>query len=227
MNPANRLAQASFTVGPAALLGGWLLMRPIDGDLVPGPWWTAAHAVWLVGFTMFGVMAPALRGVAGPLTGGRRAAVDIAVAAALLSVAANVVQLAIDLFAGFTAVDGAAMRALLEQVKGYPGVEALVYSAGAQLFYAALVALAVILAALRRVTPVGAGVTVVGVAVMAVATFQTGRDSALVAVGMALIWLGVLLLGRGPSTGLTAGPSAGPSTGLGTGSTGITGPRAT
>jgi cytochrome c biogenesis protein CcdA len=87
---------------------------------------------------------------------------------------------------------------------------------------------------------VGAGVTVVGVAVMAVATFQTGRDSALVAVGMALIWLGVLLLGRGPSTGLSTGSSTGSSTGpstglgappaagpdLGAGSARIAGPRA-
>ncbi|TDC04585.1 hypothetical protein E1267_22455 [Nonomuraea longispora] len=222
MNPANRLAQASFTAGPAALLGGWLLMRPIDGDLVPGPWWTAAHAVWLAGFVMFGVMTAALRGVAGPVTGGWRVAVDAAVGAAMIGVAANVVQLAIDLYAGFTAVDGAAMRALFERVKGYPGVETLVYSAGATLFFAALVALALILAALRRVTFVGAGVTVVGVAVMAVATFQTGRDAALVAVGMALIWLGVLLLGRGPD----AGPSLGSSAGIGTNSAGIAGPQA-
>ncbi|MFC4113344.1 hypothetical protein [Nonomuraea zeae] len=199
MNPANRLAQASFTAGPAALLGGWLLMRPIDGDLVPGPWWTAAHAVWLAGFLAFGVMTLALRGMAGPVTGGGRAAVTGTVAAALFSVAANVVQLVIDLYAGLTAVDGEAMRAVFDQVKSYPGVELIVYSAGAQLFYAALLALAFLLAALRRVTLVSAVVTASGVLVLAVGTFQSGRDSALVAVGMALMWLGTLLLGRGSS----------------------------
>ncbi|GAA3534464.1 hypothetical protein GCM10022419_012380 [Nonomuraea rosea] len=207
MNPATRLAQVSFTAGPAALLGGWLLMRPIGGDLVPGPWWTAAHAVWLAGFLAFGVMTLALRGMAGPVTGGRRVAVTAAVAAALFSVAANVVQLVIDLYAGLTAVDGEAMRAVFEQVKGYPGVELIVYTAGAQLFYVALLALAVILAALGRVTVVSAVVTATGVVVLAVGMVQTGRISALVAVGMALMWLGTLLLGRGPSA---APPSGAP-----------------
>ncbi|MFG1704379.1 hypothetical protein ACFLIM_14400 [Nonomuraea sp. M3C6] len=199
MNPANRFALASFTAGPAALLCGWLLMRPIDGDLVPGPWWTAAHAVWLAGYLMFAVMTLALRGLARPMTGGRRVAVEVSVAVALFSVAANVAQLAIDLYAGFTAADGEAMRAVFAQVKAYPGVEPVIYSVGPQLFFAALPALAVVLAVSRRVTTVSAVVTAAGVVVLAVGMFQAGRDSALVAVGMALMWLGTLLLGRGPS----------------------------
>ncbi|MEV4172886.1 hypothetical protein [Nonomuraea sp. NPDC049709] len=202
MNPANRLAQISFTAGPAALLGGWFLMRPIDGDLVPGPWWTAAHAVWLAAFLMFGLMTLAMRGLAGPLRGGSRVAVEAVTGVALLGVAANVVQLAIDLYAGFAVADGEAMRALMEQVKGYPGVELIIYGPGAQVFFAALLVLAVILAVLRRVTPVSAVVTAGGVVLLAVATFQEGRGSALVAVGMAVMWLGTLLLGRGPSGGL-------------------------
>ncbi|MEV0385893.1 hypothetical protein [Nonomuraea sp. NPDC050643] len=201
MNPANRLAQISFTAGPAALLAGWVLMRPIEGSLVPGPWWTAAHLVWLAGFLMFAVMTLALRGLAGPVTGGRRVAVEVLTVVALSGVAANAAQLVIDLYAGFAALDGEAMRALFEQVKSYPGVEPVVYGAGAQIFYAALVALAVLLAALRRATPVSAAVTASGVVLLGVATFQDGRGSALVAVGMAVLWLGTLLLGRGPSGG--------------------------
>ncbi|MEV5495936.1 hypothetical protein AB0M50_11120 [Nonomuraea fuscirosea] len=201
MNPANRLAQISFTAGPAALLAGWFLMRPIHGGLEPGPWWTAAHALWLAAFLMFGVMTAAMRGLAGPVTGGRRVAVTALTGLALFSVAANLAQLGIDLYAGFAAADGAALRALLEQVQGYPGVDPLVYGPGAQLFYAALLVQAVLLGVLRRVTPVSAAVTAGGVVLLAAATFMDGRGSNLVAVGMAVLWLGALLLGRGTSAG--------------------------
>ncbi|MFC7588429.1 hypothetical protein ACFQYP_35525 [Nonomuraea antimicrobica] len=130
MNPANRLAQLSFTAGPAALLGGWFLMRPIDGDPQPGPWWTSAHVVWLIGFLMLGLMTLAMRGLAGPVRGGRRVAVEAVTGIALFSVAANLTGLVIDLYAGLTAADEDAMRALMTQVKGYPGVELVVYSPG-------------------------------------------------------------------------------------------------
>ncbi|MEV4069221.1 hypothetical protein [Nonomuraea fuscirosea] len=204
MNPANRLAQISFTAGPAALLAGWFLMRPIHGGLEPGPWWIAAHALWLVAFLMFGVMTAAMRGLAGPVTGGRRVAVTALTGLALLSVAANLAQLGIDLYAGFASADGTAMRALLEQVQGYPGVEPLVYGPGAMLFYAALLVQAVLLGVLRRVTPVSAAVTAGGVVLLAAATFMDGRGSNLVAVGMAVLWLGALLLGRGTSDSETS-----------------------
>jgi hypothetical protein len=201
MNPESRLARISFTAGPAAFLGGWLLMLPLDGDLMPGPWWTAAHAVWLTGFLFFGVMTLALRRMAAPVTGGQRTLVEITSGVALVSVAANVAQLGIDLAAGFTSVDGAAMRAVFDQAAAYPGVAPLVYGAGAQLFFAALPVLAVTLAVLRRVTPVSAAVAVSGVVLLAGATLTDGRSSVLVAVGMALLWLGTLLLGRGPRVG--------------------------
>ncbi|MCP2360384.1 hypothetical protein HD597_007404 [Nonomuraea thailandensis] len=202
MNPANRLAQISFTAGPAALLAGWFLMRPIHGGLEPGPWWTAAHLVWLVAFAMFGLMTLAMRGLAGPVTGGRRVAVEAVTGLALFGVGANLFQLVIDLYTGFAAADGEALRGLLDDVKGYPGVEPVVYGAGAQLFYAAVLAQAIVLAVLGRVTPVSAAVTAGGVVLLAVATFAEGRGSALVALGMAVIWLGTLLLGRGRPGGL-------------------------
>jgi hypothetical protein len=201
MNPESRLARVSFTAGPAAFLGGWLLMLPLDGAAVPGPWWTAAHAVWLTGFLFFATMTLALRRMAAPVTGGRRTLVEIASGVALVSVAANVAQLVIDLVAGFTSADAAAMRALFDQVRAYPGVDPLVYGAGAQLFFLALPVLAVTLAVLRRVTPVSAAVAVSGVVLLAGATLTDGRSSVLVALGMALLWLGTLLLGRGRQVG--------------------------
>ncbi|MEV0995993.1 hypothetical protein [Nonomuraea sp. NPDC050202] len=211
MNPANRLAQISFTAGPAALLAGWFLMRPIHGDLEPGLWWTAAHAVWLAAFVMFGLMTLAMRGLAEPVTGGARVAVQVVTGLALFSVAANLTQLVIDLYTGFAAVDGEALRGLLDDVKAYPGVEPVVYGPGVQLFYAAVLAQAIVLAVLRRVTPVSAAVTAGGVVLLAVATFEEGRGSALVALGMAVLWLGTLLLGRGRSGGLgAAAPSPSP-----------------
>ncbi|MGW3345637.1 hypothetical protein ACWDA3_20190 [Nonomuraea rubra] len=215
MNPANRLAQISFTAGPAALLAGWFLMRPIHGGLEPGPWWTAAHLAWLAAFAMFGLMTLAMRGLAmrdpsRPVTGGRRVAVESVTVLALFGVAANLAQLVIDLYTGFAAADGEALRGLLDDVKGYPGVEPVVYGPGAQLFYAAVLAHAVVLAVLRRVTPVSAAVTAGGVVLLAVATFEAGRNSALVALGMAVLWLGTLLLGRGrPGGAGTATPAPG------------------
>ncbi|MCF6468679.1 hypothetical protein FAF44_09805 [Nonomuraea sp. MG754425] len=199
MNPASRPAQLSFTAGPAALLGGWALLLPVRGGLEPGPWWTAAHLVWLAAFLLLGLMTLAMRGLAEPVTGGRRALVESVTGVAMFGLAANLTQVVIDLYAGFAAVDGPAMRALLAQAKDVPGVEPLVYGAGAQVFYVAVLAQAVVLALLHRVTPAGAAVTVAGVALLVVAAFEEGSGSALVAVGMAMMWLGTLLLGRGPS----------------------------
>jgi hypothetical protein len=197
----------SFTAGPAALLGGWVLMRPIDGDAVPGAWWTAAHTVWLFGFLMFGVMVVRLWQMAAPRTRGQKTAVAAVAGVALLSVAANIAQLSVDLVAGLTRADGAGMKALFEQVKSYPGVEQIVYGVGAQVFFAALLVLAGIMAALRRVTSTSAVLVASGVVVLAVAMFGSGRDSVLVAVGMAVLWLGALLLGRGFSDGGSPNPA--------------------
>ncbi|MFI7124994.1 hypothetical protein ACIBQ1_04830 [Nonomuraea sp. NPDC050153] len=174
----NRLTQISFTAAPATLLAGTLLMRLPDADYVGGPWWAAARAVLLAGFLMFGVMITALRGMGGPVTGGWRAAVDTATGLALLSTAANVVGLAVDLYNRFES----------QRVMAW---EPLVYGAA----FAALVALASVLAALRRVTLVSAVVTATGVAVLIGGLLQP----ALTPVGMALIWLGTLLLSRGPA----------------------------
>ncbi|MER6946123.1 hypothetical protein ABT294_19030 [Nonomuraea sp. NPDC000554] len=191
------VARASFTVAPAAFLGGWVLMRPIGGGLVPGPWWTAAHAVWVVAFLFFGVMLLELRRRAAPDTRGRRVAVEVAVGVGLLSVAVNLVQVAVDLAAGFGAADGEAMRALFERFQGYPGVEVVVYGVGAQLFVGALLVLAVVMAWMRRVTASSAAVVTIGVVVLAVAMLAVGRNSPLVAAGISFLWLGTLLLGRG------------------------------
>ncbi|MEU6997398.1 hypothetical protein [Nonomuraea sp. NPDC046570] len=204
MNPPSRLAALSYTAAPAAFLGGWLLMRPIGGDAVPGPWWTAAHAVWLLAFLMFGVLVVELwrRTGRGGKTG---VAAGVAAGLALLSVAANLTQLGIDLVAGLTSADGQAMHALFDRVQGYPGVE--VAAVGAQLFLPALLALAVIMAVRGRAAPLSAAVVGVGGVVLAVATLAVGRNSPLVAAGISLMWLGTLLLGRDDDRALSAAPS--------------------
>ncbi|MEU6714363.1 hypothetical protein ABZ897_23090 [Nonomuraea sp. NPDC046802] len=200
MNTTNRLARISFTAGPAALLCGWLLMGPVSGEAMPSPWWVAANAAWLAGFLMLGVMTVALRGMARPVSGGRRVVVDTAAGIALLSLAANVAQCAIAVYAAFTASGADGMRTLLDQVRGYPGVEVSLYTAGPQLVYPALVTLAVMLAVLGRVTVVSVAVTAAGVVVLMAGMAQAGQDSALAGVGIALMWLGMLLLGRGTSS---------------------------
>ncbi|MFI6318079.1 hypothetical protein ACIBG8_11200 [Nonomuraea sp. NPDC050556] len=171
----------SFTAAPAALLGGWLLMRPIDGDFVPGFWWTAAHAAWLAAFALFGVMLVELR---------RRGGHPALVWAAMAGAAANAVQLGLDLGSWFP-----------------PGPGVVLLDLTAHLFYVALAALAITMAAGRAVTPISAGLVTVGVAVLELATLTVGGNSPLVAVGMSVLWLGSQLLIR-DSAGQVALPDA-------------------
>ncbi|KAB8195976.1 hypothetical protein FH608_010910 [Nonomuraea phyllanthi] len=225
----NRLTQLSFTAAPAALLAGWLLMRPTGADVVGGPWWTATYVACLAGYLMFGVMTVGLRRLAGPVRGWRRVAVEAAAGVALLGLAATVARLGIGLYAGFAGEPVAAGADFAfapgAGLAGGPGAgfEAVVYGIPAQAFFGALVALAVVLAALGRVTVVSVAVTALGMVVLAAAmfgagaataliagmlgtgaekalavgVFGTGAEAALAAVGLALMWLGTLLLGRG------------------------------
>lgn len=110
-----------FAAAPALFLGGWLLMRPIDGRAEPGGWWTAAHAVWLAGFVLFAAMAPRFREPAGAWTRGQRIALNTGVAVVLLSASANIVQLAVDLAGGFTSANSAELKDAFAGVKDIPG----------------------------------------------------------------------------------------------------------
>lgn len=142
-----------FTAAPALFLGGWLLMRPIDGQSEPGGWWTAAHAVWLAGFVLFAAMGPRFGRIVGARTTGQRIALTASTVIVVVSSLANIVQLVIDLVGGFTSADSAELKNAFSEVKDIPGAEALIYGVGAQLVFVGLIVFAVLAAVVRRATP--------------------------------------------------------------------------
>ena len=184
-----------FAAAPAFFLGGWLLMRPIDGQSEPGAWWTAAHVVWLAGFVLFTVLSLRFRRIAGARTTGQRIAVTASVSIVLLSSLANVVQLSIDLVGGFTAADSAELKDVFAGVKEIPGAEAIIYGIGAQVVFIGLIAFAVLAAVIRSGTPGPAVLVSAGTVVMAVG-MGFGRDHWTVPLGMVCLLAGLTLLGR-------------------------------
>lgn len=184
-----------FAAAPALFLGGWLLMRPIDGRSEPGGWWTAAHAVWLVGFLLFALMGLRFRESVGARTTGQRITLTVSVGTVLLSALANIVQLSIDLVGGFTSANSAELKDAFAGVKDIPGAEAVVYGVGAQVIFVGLVVLAVLAAVVRRGTPASAALVTAGTVVMAVG-MGFGRNHWSVPAGMVCLLAGLALLGR-------------------------------
>ncbi|MFD9871384.1 hypothetical protein ACFXI8_29290 [Streptomyces niveus] len=193
--PRGLSTRALFAAAPAFFLGGWLLMRPIDGQSEPGGWWTAAHAVWLAGFVLFAVMGLRFRRIAGARTTGQRVAVTASVVIVLFSSLANVVQLSIDLVGGFTSANSAELKDAFAGVKDIPGAEAVIYGIGAQVVFVGLIVFAVLAAVVRRGTPGSAALVTAGTMVMAVG-MGLGRNHWTVPVGMVCLLAGLALLGR-------------------------------
>ncbi|MEV0778690.1 hypothetical protein ACIBLA_04205 [Streptomyces sp. NPDC050433] len=193
--PGGLSTRALFAAAPALFLGGWLLMRPIDGQSEPGGWWTAAHAVWLAGFVLFAVMGLRFRRIAGARTTGQRVAVTASVVIVLFSSLANVVQLSIDLVGGFTSANSAELKDAFAGVKDIPGAEAVIYGIGAQVVFVGLIVFAVLAAVVRRGTPGSAALVTAGTMVMAVG-MGFGRNHWTVPVGMVCLLAGLALLGR-------------------------------
>ncbi|WP_329037188.1 hypothetical protein OIE71_28340 [Streptomyces sp. NBC_01725] len=184
-----------FAAAPALFLGGWLLMRPIDGRSEPGGWWTAAHAVWLAGFVLFAAMSLRFREISGARTTGQRIALTASVGIVLLSALANIVQLTIDLVGGFTSANSAELKDAFAGVKDIPGAEAVVYGIGAQVIFVGLVVFAVLAAVVRRGTPASAALVTAGTVVMAIG-MGFGRNHWSVPAGMICLLAGLTLLGR-------------------------------
>ncbi|WP_405499445.1 hypothetical protein OG501_06100 [Streptomyces niveus] len=184
-----------FTAAPALFLGGWLLMRPIDGQSEPGGWWTAAHAVWLAGFVLFASMGLRFGRIVGARTTGQRIALTASTVIVVVSSLANIVQLVIDLVGGFTSANSAELKNAFSEVKDIPGAEALIYGVGAQLVFVGLIVFAVLAAVVRRATPGSAALVTAGTVVMAVG-MGFGRNHWTVPLGMVCLLAGLALLGR-------------------------------
>ncbi|ADD41947.1 hypothetical protein [Stackebrandtia nassauensis] len=144
------LAGWSLILAPVGQVGGWTLMMlgGNDGDRLLS---TVAHTVWLIGFLMLGVVCVELyRRVRGHGAGQLFARVSLAVA--LISIAASVLEMLVDLYTLFATVNRAQMEALDEQIRGIPGAEQILYGFGTQAVYIGFLALVIQLAVLKRIS---------------------------------------------------------------------------
>ncbi|GAA1690450.1 hypothetical protein [Fodinicola feengrottensis] len=185
-----------FVGAPACFLAGWVLLRPIGGQAEPGGWWTASHAMWLVGFLLFLVMALQFRWAAAARTTGQRIAVTACVVVVGLSAIANAVQVTLDLVGGFQAGNRADLQHAFAAFQRIPGVSAVFYGVGAQVIFLGLLVFAVMVSTIRRAGWWSTALVVVGTLVMSVGTLGFGRNNWLVPVGMVGLLLGFAGLTR-------------------------------
>ncbi|MEV7446112.1 hypothetical protein AB0O22_34070 [Streptomyces sp. NPDC091204] len=161
------VTRAAFIAAPLCMLA-YGLIRLSDPDHGPGPAWTAGHIALLAGVSLFAVVFPTLRRMAGPTTRAGRLSASAATLLGLAGTLAVVTQAAIDLVVGFRAADRPGMERLFEEVQSHPGVLPAVYTVGPVLFYVGLVWLLVQLAVRRRVSPWRPVMVVLGTATAAV-----------------------------------------------------------
>lgn len=139
--------RSAFVAAPVLLFayGVIRILDGLDGSRGPGPAWTVGHLAFLGALAAFVPVFSHLRALIGGRLAGATAAVGYAGMAALA------VQFAIDLAVGFAAADKAEMSTLFDRVQSVPGIIPVVYVIGPNLFFVALLALAVELAVARRV----------------------------------------------------------------------------
>lgn len=148
---AGATVKTALLAGPA-LMAGYGAVRLVGravGEYGPGVWWTTAHLLFLAGALAFVPVFLGLRRLAGE-RGVKRVAVEVAAWTGLLGTVAVVVQVVIDLAAGFLAADKQAMSEMFRRVQDVPGVMSLVYTVVPVLFWLGLLALVTLLAFLRR-----------------------------------------------------------------------------
>jgi hypothetical protein len=197
LSPARRDWTVLFpsVAAPACFLGGWLLMRPIGGQAEPGAWWTAAHAVWLLGFALFAVVGLRFRSYVPARTTGQRIAVTVTSVIVVASAVANIVQLTLDLVGGFLAANREELQHMFAGFQHVPGVQPAIYGAGAQVIFLGLVGFSILAAIIRRSGAWTPTLVAAGTVVMAVG-LAFGRNHWLVPVGMTLLLVGLAVMGR-------------------------------
>jgi len=201
---------------PALWLVAWAVMR-LGGHNGPGAGWTAAHALWLLGFAL----VPAWIAMLFRLADDGRRSVPVIVAAAVTAAGALAFagQMAIDLVAGLVAEDGADLDRLSGRVADLPGVHLFCYVLAPPMMLLGLVALATSAAVRGRLSwpvpallLVGAVLTGIGHSLPGLLRIVEGGGQVclLVAAG-AVVAAAVGAPAATPAgEGVSAGPDAGP-----------------
>ncbi|HZE38907.1 MAG TPA: hypothetical protein VE172_08865 [Stackebrandtia sp.] len=145
----NRIAGWSLILAPVGQLGGWAFQM-LGGNEGAEPQSTIAHAVWLIGFVCLTIVCIELyRRVRSH--GAAQVVARVSLGVALISVAASIAEMLVDLGTGFAVMGGANHDAIDHQVRGIPGVEAILYGPGTQLVYLGFLVLIIQLAVLKRI----------------------------------------------------------------------------
>jgi hypothetical protein len=183
------LPAVGLAAAPLVWLSGWAIMR-LNGAK-PTIGWDVAHALWIVGFALFGAAAYALFRLAGATLAGR-----VALTVALIGAATLVGQMAIDLVVGLRAADKPAMTALYDKVFAAPGVELIFFTVGPALLFVGLLALTVLAATRRVANAWQALLVIVGIALMVAGRPASGALRLLEGLGAVCLWLALAPLAR-------------------------------
>lgn len=146
----NVYERSVFVLAPVVWLIGWVMIR-LGGIHGPGIGWKAAHFTWIIGFSLFAVVAVLLWRAATRERPGRWTTTG-ALALALTGAALMIGQMCVDLWASFGAADKAELTARSHQAADVPGVELVLFVVAPALLYLGLIALLAILAVQRQVT---------------------------------------------------------------------------
>jgi len=191
-----RLARVAFAAAPVGVLVGWTVMR-LGASRNPGAGWALAHSLWLVSYALFGVIVVELyRRIRTPGRSGKTVAV-LGAAVAVAGITAITGQMMVDLVIGLAASDREQMHDLFQRAFDVPGVQLVLYGFGPGLLIVGLAALAIQLAAMRRISRATAVLALAGIVLIAVESATGGAVRLLVMpAGAGCLWLALNALSR-------------------------------
>lgn len=189
------LASFSLVAGPALWFVGWVLMR-VKGHVGSGAAWTAAHALWIAAFALFGFAMVALHRSVRPETVGVKAISVTGLIVGIGGMLAVLAQMVIDIYVGFAVSATQTSGELYDKFFDIPGVEILVFQIGPLLLYVGLIILPIVAAA-RRAIPAAAAVLIgIGIAMSAAGHGMDGILRYTEGLGMLILMAGLIIVAR-------------------------------
>ncbi|MGH8879329.1 MAG: hypothetical protein ACRD0P_18630 [Stackebrandtia sp.] len=191
-----KLTKVSFMASPGLILLGWAVMRAM-GTEGREPGWTIGHVLWLSGYLLVGVACVALYRMIVAARPTVRPVAGAVLVVAGVGTACLVVQMVIDLVAGFATSTVGDKNAFTDEIQAVPGILPLVYQWGPVLMFTALLA-QTIHAAMARCVPAIAAV-LVGASVLTMAGDRLVDTPIRLTMGVAaaVLWIAFAIVARG------------------------------